>query len=460
MFRAAITGVSDKKREVARLPRLVLGRRHDEPRVAAVARLYFDTVDGTFSAPTFRAFMQAVQAHEPLNVDELWSAGTFLKFALLELILEEARNLLSSPDQVPVPLLMVHIKSLQSIHNADWVYLIEPLIVFDVFLRQDPAKVFEQMDFETRELYRKRIAFVARRSDCSESQVAEAALELARQGNEAKPSNPRMHLRRAHVGYYLIGDGFSQLASRVGFHPCFAWRARAFVRANGEDFFLSGIQLSTMFFIAAALFPVLPAVSGLFGLTSIVLFLLLPATQDAVDLVNNAITAFFDPEPMPKLDFTSGIPGESATLVAVPTLLLNEKQVRKLANDLEVRFLANRDRNLHFALLTDLADSVSKPRERDAHPLVDLAVRLIGELNAKYPPPGSGAFLLLHRHRAYSARQGVWMGWERKRGKLLDLNRLLAGASDAFPIKAGPDCSTQGNSLYSDARLRHATSSW
>ena len=461
MFWSAITDITGKRQEVAQLPRLVLGPRHDEPRVAAVARVYLHAVDGTFSAPTFHEFMQAVQTHEPLNVDELWSVGSFLKFALLELILEEARDVLSSPGAASAPRLLVHIKSLQSISNADWPYFIEPLIVFDVLLRQDPAKVFEQMDFESRELYRKRIALVARRSDCSESEVAQTALELAREGNEAKSSDPRIHLRRAHVGYYLIGNGFPQLASRIDFHSCFAWRARAFVRANGEEFFLSGIQLSTLLFIAAALFPALPAVSGLVGLAWIVLFLLLPATQAAVDLVNNAITAFFDPEPLPKLDFSEGVPRDCATLVVVPTLLINEKQVRKLVNDLEVRFLGNRDRNLYFALLTDLPDSVSNPHEKDSHPLVELASRLLTELNEKYESPGNGVFLLLHRHRVYNARQGVWMGWERKRGKLLDLNQLLAGTFDAFPIKTGPIAALNGIryvlTLDSDTQLPRGT---
>jgi hypothetical protein len=438
MFRSAISDVSDKRQELARLPRLVLGPRRDEPRVAALARIYLDAVDGTFSAPTFQEFMQAIQTHEPLNVEELWSVGTLLKFALLELILDEARDVLRSRGKATVPQLMAHIKSLQAVSNADWVYLIEPLIVFDKFLRQDPANTFEQMDFETRELYRKRIALVARRSDCSESQVAQAALELAREGYEGESDMPRVHLRHGHVGYYIIGNGFPQLASRVGFHPSFAWRARAFVRANGEDFFLSGIQLSTLLFMAAALFPVLPVVSTLVGLASIILFLLLPATQNAADLVNNAITAFFDPEALPKLDLSGGVSRDFATLVAVPTLLINEKQVRKLVNDLEVRFLANRDPNLHFALLTDLPDSVSNPHEKDSHPLVDLASWLIAELNEKYQSPRDGVFLLLHRHRIYNTRQGVWMGWERKRGKLLDLNKLLAGDFDAFPIKAGP----------------------
>ena len=159
--------------------------------------------------------------------------------------------------------------------------------------------------------------------------------------------------------------------------------------------------------------------------------------QCAVDLVNNSITSIFDPVPLPKLDYSRGIPGECTTLVAVPTLLLNERQVRDLVNDLEVRFLANRDPHLHFVLLTDLPDSVSKPHVDDSNPLVDLAIRLIDELNTRYASPAAGGFLFLHRHRIFNVRQGVWMGWERKRGKLLDLNRLLVGEFDAFPIKGG-----------------------
>ena len=293
------------------------------------------------------------------------------------------------------------------------------------------------MDFDSRELYRKRIALVARRSDCTEIQVAQATLELARQAEGQQNADARLKRKRIHVGFYLIGEGFSQLAQRIGFHPDMAWRARSFVRSHGEEFFLSGIQLFTLFFLAAALFPVLPAISSLASLATAIILLFFPATQAAVDVVNNAITSFFDPEPLPKLDFSLGIPSECSTLVVVPSLLLNEKQVRRLVNDLEVRFLANRDSNLHFALATDLADSVSKPRDNDSHPLVELAVQLVGELNEKYQPLGMGGFLLLHRHRIFNSRQGVWMGWERKRGKLLDLNKLLEGEYDAFPIKAG-----------------------
>jgi hypothetical protein len=373
-FRAAITAVSDKPRQVALLPRVTPGPRQDEPRIAAVARGYLRAVDGTFSAPTFRVFVQFIQAHEPLNVDELWSIGAFLKFSLLEFLLEESRALFQSPGSAPVPQLMTHIKSLRSITHADWVFLIEPLIVLDAILRQDPAGIFAQMDFETRESYRKLIATAARRSDCSEWQVAEIALALARETKESATDDPRMNLRRKHVGFYLIDDGFTQLAVRIGFHPSLAWRTRAFVHQHADDFFLSSIQILTLLFIAAVLFPVLSHVGGFAGLAAVIILTFIPASQDAVDLVNSTITAIFEPESLPKLDFSHGISQDCATLVAVPTLLINEKQVRKLVNDLEVRFLANRNPNLHFALLTDLADSASRPHEKDAHPLVDLAV--------------------------------------------------------------------------------------
>jgi cyclic beta-1,2-glucan synthetase len=438
LLRSALGAVSDRQRDIARLPRVLHAGKPEEPRVAALAQAYLSAMEGAFSGPLFSSFIGAAQAHEPLNVDELWDLSSFLRFVLLEWLLRESLDLLGGQSQTPPAAVLNHINSLRSITNADWEYLIEPLIVLDTVLRRDPAETFSVMDFETRQLYRKRIAMLARRSDCSEMQVAQAALQLSLDSaDQLAPGDPRLQRRRIHVGYYLIDKGFPLLAHRVGYHPSMAFRARDFVHLHAADFFLGGIQVLTLLVIAAALFPVVPVIAHFGLLVLAILLLLLPATQVAVDVVNNAVTSFFDPEPLPKLDFSRGIPAECTTLVAVPSLLLNEKQVRELVNDLEVRFLANREPNLHFALLTDLPDSVSKPRENDTHPLVDLAVRLIDNLNAHYNSPRNGTFLFLHRHRIFNSRQGVWMGWERKRGKLLDLNNYLAGTFDAFPIKAG-----------------------
>ncbi len=437
LLRSALGSVADRPRAIACLPRVMVASKQEEPRAATVAGTYLAAVEGVFSGPAFSGFVRAIQEHEPLNVDELWNLSSFLRFVLLEWLLAESRALLRTRERASASALMEHIKSLRAITNTDWEYLIEPLIVLDALLRQDPAGAYAQMDFESRELYRRRIALVARRSDCTETQVAKAVLDLARQGTGQQVADARVQRRRIHVGYYLVDKGFPLLARRTGFHPTVAFRIRLFVRQHGEEFFLGGIQIFTLLFMAAVLFPIVPVMARAAGFIITIVLLVIPATQDAVDLINNAITSFIDPERLPKLDFSRGIPADCTTLVAVPSLLLNEKQVHELVNDLEVRFLANREPNLHFALLTDLPDSVSKPRENDSHPLVELAVRLINDLNARYSSPRNGRFLFLHRHRIFNTRQGVWMGWERKRGKLLDLNKLLAGSFDAFPIKAG-----------------------
>jgi cyclic beta-1,2-glucan synthetase len=436
LLRAAVNPLFDQIREIAQLPRVVLPAQRDEPRAVAVAALYLRAVNRDFSASGFEAFIRAFQEQEPLALQELWNIPTFLGFVLLESVLDEARILLRSSDLVAISPVAVALKSLRTIGHTNWSSLIEPLILFDATLRMDPARTYESMEFDSREGYRKRVALVARHSDCTEQQVAQAALELALEGGRNQSDDPRMQRRQIHVGYYLIDKGFPLLASRTGFHPPLVERMRAFMRSDADDFYISGIQIITIVLIAAPILLLLSRFTLLDGLIA-ALVLILPVMQCAVDLVNNSVTAILDPDPLPKLDFSHGIPPEYTTLVAVPSLLLNEKQVRALVNDLEVRFLANRDPHLHFALLTDLPDSVSKPRANDSDPLADLAIRLIDELNCKYAAHKKGGFILLHRHRIFSIREGVWMGWERKRGKLLDLNKLLVGEYDAFPIKAG-----------------------
>ena len=222
----------------------------------AVSLLYLRAVDWDFSAPVLRKFIESLQTHEPLTLDELWNLSAFLKFTLLESLLNEARTLLRSPCPDSDSTISIRLKSLRSISHTDWQYLIEPLIVFDAALRRDPAETYEAMDFDSRELYRKRVALIARHSDCTESQVAQAALDLAREGSgkqshEDPSIDSRMQQRRIHVGYYLLDKGFPLLAARTGFHPPLIERVRSAIRANADDFYITGIQLITIFFIAA-----------------------------------------------------------------------------------------------------------------------------------------------------------------------------------------------------------------
>src|ERR1019366_7563652 len=267
----------------------------------------------------------------------LWSITRFLKFALLESILAESNTLLRSAEADQQPRTSALMKSLRLINNADWVSIIEPLVAFDALLRKDPAESYRCMDFESRESYRKRIAFIAQHSDYSETQVAQEVLELAREGTQHPCDNPRIYRRHIHVGYYLLDKGLAELAARVGFPPPLIDRVRKFIRAMADDFYIVSIEIITVIFIAAVLFPLLSRYS-LGALAIAVTLLLLPVMQDAVELVNSTVTTVFGPQPLPKLDFSKSIPPECATMVAVPALLLNEEQVRKLVVDLEVRF--------------------------------------------------------------------------------------------------------------------------
>src|SRR4051794_24499443 len=347
LLRTGIVAATLKPQDLLKLPRIPRSDRQDEPRIAGICALYIRTVRGEFSEPTFIAFIRALQEHDPLTVFELWNVSAFLRFCLLEAIIDQAQALPKDP-AADTSLLSSLMGSMRPPANTAWPPIIDPLIAIDSALNQDPAGAFTACDFQTREAYRTKVAYVARHSDCTEVQVAEHALDLAREGARLTFNDPRIHRRLSHVGYYLVDKGFPQLAARVNFHAPLADRIRFVIRNNPDDFYITGIELITIVFIAAAIFPLLPNYPVFGRVVIAFLLLILPTMQCAVDLVNNIVTAVFDPTPLPKLDFSKGISRECTTLVAVPTLLLKEKQVRELVHELEVRFLANRDPHLHF----------------------------------------------------------------------------------------------------------------
>jgi len=441
LLRSVVAETRTIRKKLGRLPRTVRDHENDEPRIVTVADAYLQAMGSEYHPDAIKIFINQVQKHDALELNELWALAPVLKFMLLEEVITQANEVIqdeASHTEAGAELLKTRMRSLRDVGYADWFSMIEPLVVYDPILQQDPANAYKFMDFESREAYRKRVAEIARFSDCTELEVAQAALTLALESKEKhRIEDPRLRTRRAHVGYYLIDRGFPMLAPRVGYRPRFIDRLRQSLWNNADDFYIGGIQIITVVLIGLILAPLVPTYPIFGGLTLAFLLLLLPATQGAVDLVNNTVTVVFKAYALPKLDFSKGVPQPFTTLVVIPSLLMNEKQVRELFDGLEVRYLANQDRNIHYGLLTDLPDSVTRPRQNDTDPLVDLAIQLTDELNERYAKAAGGSFFLLHRHRIFNARQGVWMGWERKRGKLLDLNKLLKGQFDPFPVKAG-----------------------
>jgi cyclic beta-1,2-glucan synthetase len=243
--------------------------------------------------------------------------------------------------------------------------------------------------------------------------------------------------RRGHVGYYLIGEGQDELARQLGYRPRWRDTASETARAHPHAVYFGGLGLFTAMGVGLLVWLALAAGAswGLVILTA--LLALLPASAVAVGLVNYLVTITLPPRGLPKLDFKEGIPPECSTFVVIPCLLNKLDSAAELVERLEIHYLADPDPSLYFALLTDFADAPAEHLPNDDACLA--AARAgIDALNRQYAGGGPPRFFLFHRRRLYNPCQGCWMGWERKRGKLCEFNRLLRGARDTSYL-AGPD---------------------
>ncbi len=419
LIRTAAREAREASKAFKRAPVVADGSGAEAPRPCAVAAAYLDAANGSFSEEGLAAFLDGFQEQCELEMAEVWALKPALQLAHLRKIAA------SDPRQWPVL-----IASLRHASETTWKEFFESVNVVDRILALDPAGAYVQMDYESREAYRSSISDLAQHSTTSEHDIAAASVVLAQRASDASDGS-RAAQRKAHVGYYLVDKGLPALRKQIGFHAPFPTRLRDAITDHPSGFYLVGVELITFIIVLgllSALDAISPVVAGF-------LLLILPATQAAVEFMNNLTTSLLRPRALPKLDFSRGIPDDCAAIVAVPTLLLNEAQVANLVLDLEIRYLANRDDNLYFVLLTDSPDSDQPVDKRDS--LVDLAVHRVEELNRRYGRDGRTPFYLLHRHRTFNPAEGRWMGWERKRGKLLDLNQFVRGGYDSFPVKVG-----------------------
>jgi cyclic beta-1,2-glucan synthetase len=325
------------------------------------------------------------------------------------------------------------IGSLRFLSALDWREFVETMSVVDHTLRKDPADVYARMDFATRDRYRHVIEAISKYGRLSEFEVADSAVRLAGASAAQDDTTPR----QAHVGYYLIGEGLPLLEQSAGFH-CPPLQA---LQRAGKAAPLT-VYLTSMLVITLLVAGGIVAHAHADGADGWVLLLLavtalIGASQLAHSMVNWIITLIAVPHPLPRMDFSDGIPVESCTLVVVPTILFTRQNIDNLSESLEVRYLANRDDNLRFCLLTDFADASTEKMAEDGG-LLQYAKQHIDDLNKKYSRSKNGDFLLLHRPRRWNPREQSWMGYERKRGKLADLNALLrAGDTSNFALIVG-----------------------
>ena len=318
------------------------------------------------------------------------------------------------------------IGSLRFLASTDWREFVERHSLVEQTLRGDPANVYADMDFATRDRYRHGIEQIARRSRLSEYDVARKAIQLAENS-----SSDLVNERTSHVGYYLIDRGRPALERIVEMRLSPGILASKFTERFPLFLYLLGICLTTSGAVAVFLWELVQHGMRATGLGLLVIPAVMCAAYFGVGLTNWLVTALVKPRPLPRMDYGTGIPPQHRTLVAIPTMLTGLDRIVELLEGLEVRYLANRDPCLHFALLTDFEDATAEALEND-NDLVRAAVEGIEQLNAKYAADRTDIFFLFHRPRLWNPTEGVWMGYERKRGKLAALNALLRGDRGRF----------------------------
>ncbi len=318
------------------------------------------------------------------------------------------------------------ITSMRLLSTLDWREFFESVSVIDSLLSADPARAYDRMDFATRNRYRHVIERLSRRTGVGELEIGQHVLDLAQRLDQSSTRKDAT----THVGYYLIDDGLPQLERLVAFHPHIREQVVRLIRSHPTITYLGTIAVLS--FLIVALLVVYVAVAGATVLMmAVVAFLsVIPASELATGLINWAVTLCVKPRPLPKLNTTSGIAEHNRTIVVVPTMLTDLDCVSELLGRLEVHYLANQDEHVFYALLTDFVDAPKEKMPEDE--LLLAAARAgIGDLNARYPGDGQPArFYLFHRCRQWNQGEGCWIGWERKRGKLREFNRLLRGARD------------------------------
>jgi cyclic beta-1,2-glucan synthetase len=334
--------------------------------------------------------------------------------------------------------------------SIDWPLFFDRVSVVEQILRGDPVGAYAEMDFPTRDRYRHSVEQLSKRSNEPEIGVAQRALALARTAQQNEPLHDRSH----HVGYYLISRGRFVLERELRYPAHAGERLARFVFEHPALGYLGTIAVTIAVSVSSLVAYASRQGASIPELWLVALIALIPVSELAISLLNALLTSQIPPRQLPKLAMRAGIPALDRTIVVVPTIIDSVPRVETLLHDLEVRFLANRDPHLHFALLSDFPDA-AQPSVPGDEELLQLARRRVDELNERH---GADRFFFLHRERRWNARERCWMGWERKRGKLDEFNRLLRGATDtSFVVRHG-EVSILGSIKYvitldSDTRL-------
>ncbi|MCA9009219.1 MAG: hypothetical protein KDB01_05700 [Planctomycetaceae bacterium] len=337
------------------------------------------------------------------------------------------------------------ITSMRLLGSLDWVSFFERTNRSERILRRDPVQMYEQMDFPSRNRYRDVIEELSKCSRATETEIAEHALRLAHivyaqeissSFSTVKTESEELNEVASHIGFWLVDDGRRQIEKLIHYRPTLKTRAHRWIIRHPYLTYFGGLTLP-----GCALFYLLAhaIIGSVFTLSTFMLLLLsiLPLSEIVLQALNSVLTHAVKVHLLPKLEFRNGVHQDFPTFIVVPSMLTSRHEAASLLAKLENHFLANSEPAFLFALLTDFADAPQERLEDDAT-VLQVAIDGIRRLNQRYATEGSSPFYLFHRERRWNAAENKWMGWERKRGKLMEFGQLLAGSEEtSYTVKIG-----------------------
>tara|TARA_R110002110_G_scaffold181964_1_gene388376 strand:- start:103 stop:8574 length:8472 start_codon:yes stop_codon:yes gene_type:complete len=422
----------------------------DEPKGANLPRIFdlsqavFDGLRPQLTLPDLTDFIQEYQQTSGLTNAELWALPSMLRLVSIERLIFAFEAI--QPDLAPqirlsaatknadrtdpVDQIGQAITNLIVIDSIKWADFVDETSCIEAELGRDPAGIYRNMTFETRDRYRTAVEQLAQRCEFSEPEVAQSAVRKCQRENEDSAG--------FHVGFWLIGDGLSSLETTLGYRvpPALAIRRRLSGRSGA--IYASSLIAGVLVALVVPLAYLMLHDATLFQLALGIVVSLVPGTVLSVWAVHWIITKVARPKTLPEMDFSKSVPTQYATAIVVPVIVGSKAEAHRIVDQLEVLGLANPDPALRFVVLSDPVDADTQVLPDDAGIEKVLADR-VQDLNRRHGKGRDGPFFLLHRRRIFNVSEDCWMAWERKRGKLEEFNRLVLGEdTDAFAITAGP----------------------
>ncbi|KFE36185.1 cyclic beta-1,2-glucan synthetase [Thioclava atlantica] len=424
-----------------RLPSLAAPECEGLPRVFLAARGYLEATHAQLSLDSAVHFMEAYQGEDGLTIAELWAFPAMLRLACLEAIVlafcelvpaleppfPPAAGAPGEADRDPTEAISRAIVALAAISRIDWKDFVEATSHVEAILRKAPDGLHAQMDFETRDMYRRAVEALAQGSGRSEQRIAQDVIRMA-QTHSGAP-------RKMHSGWWLIGDGRAEMEAMTGFRARPSEAVRRWVLAHAGLAYAGSLLGFGALALALPLALVIFYRAGVVEMLIASVLLIVAASIPAVTVTNWIVTQILPPRVLPKMDYRDGLPAHIQGAVIMPVILRSAPEVPALLEQLERHWLTNPDARLRYALLSDLADAQSETAPEDAAIEEALAAGIV-TLNRRHHP--DAPFVLLHRRRRWNETDRIWMGWERKRGKIEEFNEFLhGGAEEAFPLREG-----------------------